>query len=186
MRSTRSTNASIRESPEWQAELELVRGFRDALGTAVDPGIVPTVVALRLLGFSTTGSCFGHARRATTGPYVMFQSLAAHLILSGHEATRPRPDRETLLGRARNLALRDADCLRSVVEVFTSGLEHGDSRERLRVRPIGHEHFRLDFVHAEFSVLLEESDLRSRTKARQVQLSRFTDYLIALLDDASD
>lgn len=46
----------------------------DGLGKPIDPGILQTVVALHALGLNTSGSCEGHARWGTGGPYIDTES----------------------------------------------------------------------------------------------------------------
>ncbi|MFE1887224.1 hypothetical protein [Streptomyces microflavus] len=57
----------------WGREKRAVHRLRDGLGKPVDQAVVPTVVALRLLGFTTTSSCGGHFGRPAS-PYVALRS----------------------------------------------------------------------------------------------------------------
>lgn len=55
-----------RENPQkaaWQKEYQEVERIVDKLGKPVDPGIRESVVALRVLGISTSGSCEGHLHK---------------------------------------------------------------------------------------------------------------------------
>lgn len=167
------------DSPQWRAETELVRKLTDALGMPIDRGIESTVVALRLLGFRTIASCFGHDARATTGPYVMFRSSAAIKVLGkGAVSASDASEREALQKRARRAALEDADSLRRIVDAF----EKASSKDRLEVRVIGTTDFRLSFVHAEFSALLDSAGLLAVTRDRQARMSGFARHLVGLIE----
>lgn len=64
-----------RKQDQWSLAKKEVRHITDKLGMSVDKNIIDTVTVLRLLGFHTTGSCGGHVRRTTRGPYVNIQSI---------------------------------------------------------------------------------------------------------------
>jgi hypothetical protein len=68
---------TTREDKElaWRDMLKRAKSIRDGLGMPIDKPIIEIVVILRLLGFNTTGSCSGHIRRITSGPYVNIQSV---------------------------------------------------------------------------------------------------------------
>jgi hypothetical protein len=54
----------------WADELAATSKLVDALGRPLDPGVADTVVAMRLAGFQTHQSCWGHWHRAVPGPWV--------------------------------------------------------------------------------------------------------------------
>jgi hypothetical protein len=64
----------LTKQEQWSLAKKEVRQITDKLDMPVDKKIVDTVTVLRLLGFHTTGSCGGHIRRTTRGPYVNIQS----------------------------------------------------------------------------------------------------------------
>jgi|GEM_PF-2217598 len=69
---------SIEEKKQaWNDMRKKIKTIRDGLGMPVDSSIIETVIVLNLLGFSTSTSCGGHIRRATSGPYVVFESRKA-------------------------------------------------------------------------------------------------------------
>jgi len=66
-------NDVIASSPmakAWADKLADTETLVDLLGRPMDPGIVDTVVVLRLLRIPTCGSCWGHSHRAANGPWV--------------------------------------------------------------------------------------------------------------------
>lgn len=63
----------------------------DALGIPVEEGIKDTVIALRLLGFETDGSCEGHSDRGVCGPWVG---------LTSKEIEALEPEREKIFKEA--------------------------------------------------------------------------------------
>lgn len=65
------------ENRLWLHMVRKVKTLTDGLGMPVDPGIVETVAILRLFGFITTMSCWGHLDRITGGPYVKIVSPEA-------------------------------------------------------------------------------------------------------------
>lgn len=64
----------------WRQALRRARNISDKLGMPIDKEVVATVAVMNLLGFNTTGSCGGHVRRATGGPYVIFQNPEAEKL----------------------------------------------------------------------------------------------------------
>ena len=75
------------ESPEqsyskqelWLHCEQEVQQLRDRLGKEIDSGIRETVVALRVLGFSTSGSCEGHLDYGIKAPWVDVGEVPADL-----------------------------------------------------------------------------------------------------------
>lgn len=59
------------EHASWEEACEAVKQLTDLLGNPVDEGIVETVAALNLLGFSTYQSCEGHLDHGAYCPWVM-------------------------------------------------------------------------------------------------------------------
>src|SRR5437870_3873337 len=54
----------------WRQEESVVESIVDKQGKRVDAGIKESVVALRVLGFETDGSCEGHLDRQIKAPWV--------------------------------------------------------------------------------------------------------------------
>ena len=163
-------------SESWRKEATLVRLLRDKLGLPVDRKVRDTIVALRLLGFTTSASCGGHGDRVTTGPYVMLHCKPASLIVAAAKIEPAEKVRDTLLFEARMLTLREATKLRRLVESFS----HHQNRQGtsvLEIRPVGYSGFRLCFVHADFSYVLSQAQHKPAIKARQAEMDSFCTYL---------
>ena len=76
---------------KWARASTGIDGITDALGMPIEKGIRDTVIALRLLGFPTSGSCEGHVGRGCSSPWV--DVLAASPALyrwKGQEAAETR------------------------------------------------------------------------------------------------
>lgn len=79
----------------WAAEAAVTSTLVDALGRRLDPGVTDTVVALRLSGFRTEQSCWGHWHRAVPGPWMhaltdfLIHRLAAIPGRAGSAASGP-------------------------------------------------------------------------------------------------
>jgi len=56
---------------KWQATTQKFLNTSDDLGKDIDPKILDTVIALNLLGVSTSQSCEGHLDRALAGPWII-------------------------------------------------------------------------------------------------------------------
>ncbi|EKD62797.1 MAG: hypothetical protein ACD_52C00053G0001 [uncultured bacterium] len=56
---------------KWQATTQKFLNTSDNLGKDIDPKILDTVIALNLLGVSTSQSCEGHLDRALAGPWII-------------------------------------------------------------------------------------------------------------------
>ena len=56
---------------KWQASTQKFLNTSDNLGKDIDPKILDTVIALNLLGVSTSQSCEGHLDRALAGPWII-------------------------------------------------------------------------------------------------------------------
>lgn len=113
---------------QWHEALALTRQLKDGLGMPVDEGIVETVAILRLLGFTTTGSCAGHLERVTGGPYVTFESpeaigLAAEARSLGKLATEVNPRHNELRREATRHSMRELGRLVPHLETFYAGRE---------------------------------------------------------------
>lgn len=64
----------------WQEATHEATRFTDRLGRGLDPGIRDTVIALNMLGVSTTQSCEGHLDHGRPYPWVTFDSAEAKAL----------------------------------------------------------------------------------------------------------
>ncbi|BCX15756.1 MAG: hypothetical protein KatS3mg097_648 [Candidatus Parcubacteria bacterium] len=60
----------IDKNSKWEEERNEVNKIVDRLGNPIDEGIKETVIALRIFGLETTGSCEGHLERGLPYPWV--------------------------------------------------------------------------------------------------------------------
>jgi hypothetical protein len=60
--------------PRWQETAHDIAHITDPVGNPMDPGIIDMVVALNLLGVTTTGSCEGHLNHGLPAPWVDFHT----------------------------------------------------------------------------------------------------------------
>ena len=60
--------------PRWQEVADYVAQLKDPVGNPMDPGIIEAVVALNLLGVTTTGSCEGHLDHGLAAPWIDFHT----------------------------------------------------------------------------------------------------------------
>jgi hypothetical protein len=160
----------------WGSEMEAVRKLRDKLGMPVDIKIRELVVALRLLGFTTTASCAGHRSRITTGPYVMLECKAAFRIFQSATADQSDETRDQLLFKARVETLAEATRLMELIDEFNQE-RSSRSRELLEIRPVGYYGYRVCFVHADFSYILHRSMYQKILRTRQNDVDRFCKFL---------
>lgn len=69
-----STEEKTRREEQWnKVQLECAK-ITDKLGLPIDKGILDTVVALKIFGINTTGSCEGHIGRGIAAPWVDVQA----------------------------------------------------------------------------------------------------------------
>jgi hypothetical protein len=80
-----------KKQARWDEMAAEVVKVTDGLGLEIDSGIKDTVIALRLLGFDTDGSCEGHSDRGVCGPWVG---------LTSKEIEALEPEREKIFKEA--------------------------------------------------------------------------------------
>lgn len=104
----------------WKRATDEVRALTDGLGLPVDKHIVPTVTALRLLGYSTIMSCGGHSDRITGGPYVVFISEDAKRIWQNCKSTNDPKSKAYKIAfkRATIAAITERNHLWNLLEEF--------------------------------------------------------------------
>ena len=60
--------------PRWQEVADYFAQVTDPVGNPMDQGIIEAVVALNLLGVTTTGSCEGHLDHGLAAPWIDFHT----------------------------------------------------------------------------------------------------------------
>jgi hypothetical protein len=60
--------------PRWQEVADYITQVTDPVGNPMDQGIIEAVVALNLLGVTTTGSCEGHLDHGLAAPWIDFHT----------------------------------------------------------------------------------------------------------------
>lgn len=165
------------ESRRWRDELDLVRELRDQLGMIVDAEIEATVVALRILGYKTVMSCGGHVDRRTTGPYVTFESESTHDLVMRARQESDRVHEQELFREAQRVTQREALPLKKNIERFNLERVSAGATTLLELRPVGHSHLRLCFVHADFDGIVEDAPFIELMRSRQSEMSKFTSRL---------
>jgi hypothetical protein len=152
----------------------------DKLGMPIDRGIVDTVTILRLLGFHTTGSCGGHIRRTTSGPYVIFESPKAHRYATMARELHDVHDSKyiTLRNKANRLRALDLNRLSAYLDEFYRD-RHLDYRSHLIVQSMPMTLNILKCHGAEIALVVDSATKRDIVKKNQAEIAAFTEYLKA-------
>jgi hypothetical protein len=170
----------------WDQEKRAVRRLRDGLGRPVDPGIVETVAILRLLGFTTTGSCGGHADRLLA-PYVDFRSATnaddrRRLEEAADQVTRRRRKNQAIRHNAAELGR-----LVPLLERFYDG-SAVPYRQRLICQGFGVIGYRLTTQDADLVAVFSKDERRELVRRQRHEFDTFTTFLkaefFAALDEA--
>lgn len=170
----------------WERERRQVRQLRDGLGKPVDRQIVEAVTTLRLLGFTTTGSCGGHADRMLS-PYVAFRSATnaddrQHIEEAADQIARRRRKSQAIQHNAAELGR-----LLSLLERFydTRAVPY---RQRLICQGFGIIGYRLTAQDADLVAVVSKDERRELVKRQRLEFDAFTAFLeaefFAALDDA--
>lgn len=161
----------------WERERRKVRQIRDGLGKPVDRQIVEAVTILRLLGFTTTGSCGGHADRMLS-PYVAFRSAAnaddrQRIEEAADQAARGRRKSQAIQHNAAELGR-----LLSLLERFynTRAVPY---RQRLICQGFGVIGYRLTTQDADLVTVAPKDDRRELVKRQRREFDAFTKFLEA-------
>jgi hypothetical protein len=171
----------------WQEALAEVAGLKDGLGMKVDAQIVETVAIFRLLGFTTTGSCAGHLKRITSGPYVTFESpeamqFAAKARQLGKKLAEINPEYNKLRDRAVEHSAGEMQKLTVYLEGFYKNRQtQYDNRLIIRTFPMTYNCLKCQGAElAHVMSLPEREELLARNRA---EMRDFTDYLKQLYFD---
>lgn len=167
----------MKNDEEWQEVLLRVRSFKDARGRGLDKGIEETVAILQLLGLHTTMSCFGHLKRYTGGPYVVFAHPDIGELREVYGQIGDPADRRAkhILFEAKRLSYVERDKVWQYLEEF-----YEDRRLPFRYRLIieAHPFFnKLYFQGVVDAPFLESARQTNDLRVYQDEMARFTEYL---------
>ncbi|MEU3251083.1 hypothetical protein [Streptomyces sp. NPDC006997] len=170
----------------WERERRQVRQLRDGLGKPVDRQIVEAVTILRVLGFTTTGSCGGHADRLLA-PYVGFRSATnaedrQYIEQAPDQAARRRRKNQTIRHNAAELGR-----LVPLLGRFYDG-SAVPYKQRLICQGFGVIGYRLTTQDADLVTVVSKDERRELVKRQRREFDAFTKFLeaefFAALDDA--
>lgn len=150
--------------PDLSAVRREVEQFRDALGLGMDSGIVDIVVALRVIGINTIGSCYGHPDRLTLGPYVMFDS--------SDELSARQSNENSARANAKQVQL-----LLTYLDAFYEGRDVSASC-RLIVKSFGPVACYLIAQNADLARVLESRERRAQLEHGRREIRDFCDFLL--------
>lgn len=110
----------LKKAREWAGAVT------DGLGKPIDVGIIDTVAALHALGFNTSGSCAGHLKWGTGGPYIDTESKIGaelrnqiFLYRKKNQFKKALTTKLEKLGdRARKENLKQANKILALLELF--------------------------------------------------------------------
>jgi hypothetical protein len=161
----------------WDQEKRAVRRLRDGLGKPVDPAVVETVAILRLLGFTTTSSCGGHADRLLS-PYVAFRSATnaddrRHIEDATDQATRQHWKNQTIQHNAAELGR-----LLSLLERFYDD-RAVPYRQRLICQGFGVIGYRLTTQDADLVAVVPEGERRVLVERQRQEFDACAKFLRA-------
>ena len=120
---------------------QMVVGFRDALGTGMDPEVVDLVTGLRCIGYETILSCGGHVDRSTGGPYVVMVSKVAREIVRASSSIESRRS-------ARQVVLAESRGLYELLQGFYRGRVIDCETPRLALQALGDDALRLTCINS--------------------------------------
>jgi hypothetical protein len=170
----------------WRKTQEEVDMIVDRLGTRVDPGIKECVVALRVSGLSTDGSCEGHAREtsALKAPYVDVGQLPedfARRWKAAWKAAEARGDKEidpALRAEATEVGMKirgeQSRLLDLLDEFYRDRNVPGRRRLILKFFP---NHARLMNQEAELQDMHPEPVQKQKLKEFQEEMYAFAEFL---------
>lgn len=164
---------------QWSLAKEEVKKITDKLGMPVDKKIIDTVTVLRLLGFHTTGSCGGHIRRTTRGPYVNIQSVASldytERALRIH--TTDTDEYRALCRKANYCRAQDLQRLTSYLSDFYKDKPLHNYLSHLIVHSMPTSMNILQCQGAEIALTENTKATANLVYENQNEMARFTDYL---------
>lgn len=150
----------------------------DKLGNPIDPGILDTVAAFRVLRINTVGSCEGHADRLTGGPYVMFEALQSGELLQKLQqiADKTSKDYKDVFHEASKLNMAEVQKLMPLLDGFYEDRNTPHSK-RLIVRCFGPTVAKLMIQDADLAEIMAPEERVHLLSDGQLEMKAFTDYL---------
>jgi hypothetical protein len=169
---------SIHKQKAWREANQWARLLTDKLGTPVDKEIVQTVAVFRLLGFNTVGSCGGHIRRVTSGPYVIFESLGASKYATMARKISDKKDKHYIASREKANYSRAVE-LRRLVDYIEAFYQERpiDSRRHLIVQSMPMTLNILQCQGAEIALAVNSEVRKQILKNNQAEIAAFTRFL---------
>lgn len=151
----------------------------DALGNSIDPGILDTVVALRLYGVNTIASCEGHNDRITGGPYVMFESAKATEYEAKYKKLQDKSSilYKQLYHKAAAANAREVQTVLNLLDAFYESKSTPHS-QRLIVRCFGASAGKLMCHNADSAYILGVQEQKNLLTKNQKEMEVFTAYLL--------
>ncbi len=83
----------------WDEAVVACTAITDRLGKGIDPGIFEAVVALRVLGIHTSGSCEGHEKEGSPSPWIDIEAVVTKEELMPGSLAMQKAQEEEALGR---------------------------------------------------------------------------------------
>lgn len=165
----------------WQEAKREAGAITDKLGMAVDKDILETVAILRLLDFETVGSCGGHIRRSTGGPYVLFEpSKALRYAQRARQCTDPtrRVEYRRLYKKATFFNALSMQRLIVYLEDFYAS-RPSQYQDRLIVQSIPMALHTLKCQSAEVALTYSLADRKSSLAKQRAEMIAFAEHLKA-------
>jgi hypothetical protein len=170
-----------KQNERWNKKIDEIGEIRDGLGKKVDGAIVETVAIFRLFGFTTTGSCGGHVKRITGGPYVIFESpeaarLAREARALGKKVNEVSQEYNTLRDEAVKHSVREVQKLIPYLNDFYHGRET-PYENRLIIRTFPLTYTCLKCQGAELAKVLDAKKSKELLLRNRAEMHDFTEYL---------
>ena len=170
-----------RENKElaWRDTLKRAKSIRDGLGMPIDKPIIETVVVLRLLGLNTTGSCGGHIRRITRGPYINIQSVKS-LDYTKQALKLTNTDSDEYRKLCRKANYYRAQDLQKLVTYLSDFYGHVPPHSYSSQLIIQSMPTSMNILQCQGAEIARIGDMKAKTeivRENQNEMARFTEYL---------
>jgi len=183
------------DQSSWEEVSQRMSHVTDALGKPIDPGIFDTVVALNILGFSTTMSCEGHFERGIAGPWVDLQAPGVNQLRAQMKAKQreaypdqqgPHPlsdEAKSLYCEIEKMQLEMAQSFLVLLERFYAQREYTSYDQRLIPRMWGTVagRVRLECLGTALQDIADSETKARKLKMYQWEMNEFTKFLKSLI-----
>lgn len=162
----------------WQQAKNEVRHLTDRRGMSVDPGILETVAAFRLLGINTTSSCAGHTERTSSGPYVAFVSVQTREYERQAQDIGDSSNREykQLRQKAIESNIREMQKILPYLDQFYTNREV-PYNQRLIIKNVGPIASYLMCQGADLMYIADKEQRKKILSNNRAEMRAFTEYL---------